>query len=55
MIRQEDGKFCVLKKNTGEVLKCYDKRREALAYLRALYANSGQEARSNDGRDKDGS
>lgn len=44
-IVKKDGKSCVIKKTTGEVKKCYSKRREALAYLRALYVNAGPEAK----------
>jgi hypothetical protein len=43
-IIQKDGRFCVVKEG-GEVKKCYDKRKEALVYLRALYANAGPEAK----------
>jgi hypothetical protein len=45
IISRQDGKYCVLKQTNGEVKKCYDKRREALMYLRALYANAGPEAK----------
>ncbi len=41
---RRDGKVCVVKEG-GEVKKCYDKRRDALAYLRALYSNAGPEAK----------
>jgi len=44
VIVQKDGKYCVVKKD-GEVKKCYPKRREAIQYLRALYANAGPEAK----------
>jgi hypothetical protein len=43
IIVNRDGKFCVLKKDSGEVKHCYEKRRDALKYLRALYANSTEE------------
>jgi len=43
IIRRE-GKSCVVKEG-GEVKKCYDKRRDALAYLRALWVNAGPEAK----------
>lgn len=38
-IERKDGRACVVKSSTGEVKKCYDKRRDALRLLRALYAN----------------
>lgn len=41
---QKDGRYCVVKEG-GEVKKCYDKRREALAYLRALWAKAEPEAK----------
>jgi hypothetical protein len=48
IIAQKNGKYCVLKQSSGEVKHCYDKRREALNYLRALYANAGPEAKPKD-------
>jgi hypothetical protein len=45
-IVQRDGRFCVLKQTTGEVKKCYPKRRDALKYLRALYVNTESERES---------
>jgi hypothetical protein len=39
IIANKNGKFCVLKQSSGEVKHCYDKRRDALKYLRALYSN----------------
>ena len=47
VIVRKDGKSCVCKKASGEVVKCHDKRRDALAHLRALYANV-PEARQED-------
>lgn len=42
-IVETDGKFCVHKENqdksAGKLLKCYDNKKEATSYLRALYAN----------------
>jgi hypothetical protein len=43
MIVRREGKSCVIKKDSGEVKKCYDNRKEALAYLRALYTNTKDE------------
>ncbi len=48
VIAQRDGKYCVLKQSSGEVKHCYDKRRDALKYLRALYVNAGPEAKDKD-------
>lgn len=43
-IVKRNGKHCVADKN-GKVLKCYAERSKAVAYQRALYANSGDEAK----------
>lgn len=40
-IETKDGKHCVIKESTGETLKCYSDKGSATAYLRALYAHSG--------------
>lgn len=32
-------KHCVVKKDTGEIVKCHPTRREAVQHMRALYAN----------------
>ncbi len=45
-IERREGKACVVKTSTGEVKKCYPNRREALAYLRALYVNTSDERES---------
>lgn len=39
---QRDGKFCVVKKADGAVVACHDTEVEAIAQLRALYANEGK-------------
>lgn len=44
-VEERDGDFCVYKIDTdgsldGEALKCYSDEAEAIAYLRALYANA---------------
>lgn len=44
-IERRGEKVCVIKTSTGEVKHCYDRRREALMYLRALYSHAGPEAR----------
>lgn len=36
-IRQRDGRFCVVKRDDGEVEGCHDTRAEAIAQQRALY------------------
>jgi len=38
-LSNQGGKVCVVKEDTGETMKCYPSRMQALAYLRALYAN----------------
>src|SRR5512144_2721967 len=43
-IVERDGKFCVRKIATGEIMKCYPKRDAALSYQRALYVNVGDKA-----------
>ena len=43
-----DGKICVYKKTTGEVLHCYsgdDAEEQANKYMSALYMHSGEEAK----------
>lgn len=37
-IVKQGEKYCVAKK-TGETLKCYTSKKEAVKYLAALYAN----------------
>jgi hypothetical protein len=39
MIIKRDGQNCVVNKSTGDVKGCHKTRKEALAQLRALYAN----------------
>lgn len=34
-----NGRFCVVKTNTGELMKCYPEKPKAMAYHRALEAN----------------
>jgi hypothetical protein len=41
-IIQKDGRYCIVKEG-GEVKKCYDKRKDALQYLKALYVNTKDE------------
>lgn len=38
-IKVKEGKSCVVKESSGEVKKCYPDKKDAVAYLRALYAN----------------
>jgi len=48
VILQRDGKWCVVRKDDGETKKCYDRRNEALQYLRALYSNTDEDERKED-------
>jgi hypothetical protein len=38
-IEQRDGKYCVVKADSGETMKCYGSESDAKSYLGALYAN----------------
>jgi len=38
-IEEQDDEYCVIQDDTGEVERCYPNRDDALALLRALYAN----------------
>lgn len=40
-IVKRNGRHCVMKETTGQILKCYVSREKALAYQRALYASEG--------------
>jgi hypothetical protein len=43
VVVRKDGKSCVVNKQTGSVKGCHDTRKEALAQLRAIYANTKDE------------
>ena len=45
MIRRQDGRYCVVNQDTNRVYGCHDTRDEAEAQLRALFANTGPEAK----------
>jgi HK97 family phage prohead protease len=45
-IEEQDGKFCVIKDDDGEVEGCHDSREEAEAQMRALYAAEKAEGNS---------
>jgi len=42
-IVKRSGKFCVLKKTDGSLIRCHATRADALAQMRALYANEEKE------------
>lgn len=45
LIVQRDGKWVVITKETGKVHGTHDSKKKAKAQLKALYANTGDEAR----------
>jgi len=45
LVVQRDGKWVVITKATGKVHGTHKSRRDALAQMRAMYANSGPEAK----------
>lgn len=47
-IEERDGKFCVVKKDSGETEKCYDNRGEAEDYMKALYASEEDDGSGDD-------
>lgn len=38
-ISEQDGKFCVVRKSDGKVVKCHPTRKEANSHIAALYVN----------------
>lgn len=38
-VSEQDGKFCVVKKSDGKVVKCHPTRKEANSHIAALYVN----------------
>jgi hypothetical protein len=43
-ISEQDGKFCIIKDSDNSTVNCHDTRADALAQMRALYANEGKAA-----------
>lgn len=48
-ISEQDGKFCVVKKSDGKVVKCHDTRKEANSHIAALYVNEPSAAKKSVG------
>lgn len=38
-ITKRGSKYCVVKKDTGQTVKCHANKAKATAHMRALYAN----------------
>lgn len=38
-IKKQGERYCVVKKGSGETVKCHPMRADAVKHLRALYAN----------------
>lgn len=49
IVPNEDGKFCVVKKSDGKVVKCHPTREKARSHIAALYANEPSEAKKSIG------
>jgi hypothetical protein len=44
-VESRGDRHCVVKTTTGEVKHCYSTKKEAVQYLRALYANTKGESK----------
>lgn len=51
-IEKRGNQYCVVKKSSGETVKCHPTREKAEAHLRALYANVEDAAREGAGLPK---
>ena len=38
-IQRQDHEYCVVKQGSGDVVKCHPTKADAMAHMRALYAN----------------
>lgn len=49
VVPNEDGKFCVVKKSDGKVVKCHDTKAQANSHITALYTNEPSVAKKSIG------